>query len=118
MKVGNKIDNALDVANAINKVDNIQKLSKITMVGRKMDRVTQTARAIGIADNLYDTWKGYDVVATGMKKIFHNALSMAHNGGWLFGNLRQGYTVIDIGVTTVQKGFRDTVCGMEQKNLF
>jgi len=31
---------------------------------------------------------------------------MAHNGGWLFGKLRQGYTVIDIGVTTTHKGLQ------------
>ncbi|MBQ8168062.1 RHS repeat-associated core domain-containing protein, partial [bacterium] len=31
IKVGNKIDNALDVANAINKVDNIQDVAKVTM---------------------------------------------------------------------------------------
>ena len=104
VKVGNKIDNALDVANAINKVDNIQDAAKVTMIGRNMNRVTNTANLIGKADNLYEAWRGYDVTATGMKRLFHNGISMAHNGSWLFGKLRQGYTVIDIGLSTMHKG--------------
>ena len=104
IKVGNKIDNALDVANAINKVDNIQDAAKVTMIGRNMDRVTNTANLIGKADNLYEAWKGYDATATGMKRLLHNGISMAHNGSWLFGKLRQGYTVIDIGLSTMHKG--------------
>ena len=104
IKAGNKIDNALDVANAINKVDNIQDAAKVTMIGRNMDRVTNTANLIGKADNLYEAWKGYDATATGIKRLLHNGISMAHNGGWLFGKLRQGYTVIDIGLSTMHKG--------------
>ncbi|MBE6601038.1 MAG: RHS repeat-associated core domain-containing protein [Ruminococcaceae bacterium] len=104
IKAGNKIDNALDVANAINKVDNIQDIAKVTMVGRKMDRVTNTAKLIGKADNLYKVWKGYDRTATGIKKIAHNGYSMFHNGRWLLGKLRQGYTVIDIGLSVTTKG--------------
>ena len=30
---------------------------------------------------------------------------MVHNGGWLFGKLRKGYTIIDIGITTAHNGF-------------
>lgn len=106
IKVGNKIDNALDVANMINKLDNISDIGKLTMIGRKMDRVTDVAEIIGKADNLYDVWKGYDKGAKGLKKLVHNGISMAHNGGWLFGKLRKGYTVIDIGVTTMHKGLK------------
>ncbi len=106
VKVGNKIENTMDIANAINKVDNIQDAAKVTMIGRKMDRVTETARLVGIADNLYDVWKGYDKTAKGAKKFFHNGISMLHDGGWLFGKLRKGYTVIDIGVTTAHKGLK------------
>ena len=104
IKIGNKIDNVSDVAKAINKVDNIQNVSKVTMIGRNMDRVTNTANLIGKADNLYVAWKGYDATATGMKRFFHNGVSMAHNGSWLFGKLREGYTVIDIGLSTTHKG--------------
>lgn len=103
IKAGNKIDNAIDVASAINKIDNIQDLNKVTMIGRSMNRVTDTANIIGKADNLYDVWKGYDRVAS-FSKPLANGLSAAHNGGWLFGKLRKGYTVIDIGITTAHKG--------------
>ena len=104
IKVGNKIDNAVDVASAINKIDNIQDMSKVTMIGRSMDRVTDTATLIGKADNLYDAWKGYDATATGFKKIAHDGISMLHDAGWMFGKLRSGYTVIDIGMTTLHRG--------------
>ena len=33
-----------------------------------MARVTDTATLMGKADNLYVAWKGYDTIATGMKK--------------------------------------------------
>ncbi|MBQ3215077.1 MAG: RHS repeat-associated core domain-containing protein, partial [Oscillospiraceae bacterium] len=107
IKIGNRVDDVVDVAGAINKIDNIQDVSKATMIGRDMQRVTKAAKntkIIGLADNLYDAWKGYDKSATGIKKIFHNSISMAHNGGWLLGKLRKGYTVIDIGVTTAHRG--------------
>jgi YD repeat protein len=106
IKVGNKIDNFVDVASTINKIDNLQDISKVTMIGRNMNRVENTASLIGKADNLYDTWKGYDKSARALKKFIHNSFSMAHNGGWLFGKLRKGYTVIDIGVTTMHKGIK------------
>ena len=104
IKAGNKIDNVVDVANAINKVDNIQDATKVTMIGRNMDRVTKTANLIGRADNLYEVWKGYDTTAKGIKRLWHNGISMVHNGSWLFGKLRHGYTVIDIGLSTAIKG--------------
>ena len=106
IKVGNKIDNASDVANMINKLDNISDIEKLTLIGRNMNRVTDTAKAIGKADNLYEVWKGYDMGAKGLKKLVHNGISMAHDGAWLFGKLRKGYTVIDIGITTTMKGIK------------
>lgn len=102
IKAGNKIDNAIDVANAINKIDNIKDASKITMIGRDMKRATETAKLIGKANDLYDVWKGYDKVSS-FSKPLANALSATHNGGWLFSKLRQGYTVIDIGLTSTHK---------------
>jgi hypothetical protein len=99
IRVGNKVDNTIDIASAINKIGNIQDIGKVTMIGRKMDRVKDAASLIGKADNLYVLWKRYDVAATGIKKLLHNGISMAHNGNWIFGKLRQGYTVIDIGLS-------------------
>lgn len=53
IKIGNKVDNALDVVCAINKLDNVQDLSKVTLIGRNMNRVTDTAKLIVKADDLY-----------------------------------------------------------------
>ena len=105
IKAGNKIDNAVDVANAINKIDNINDINKVTMIGRNMNRVQNTASILGKADHLYDTWKGYDKVMR-ISRPLANGISMAHNGGWLLSKLRQGYTVIDIGVTTMHRGLK------------
>ena len=104
IKVGNKIDNAVDVASAINKIDNVYDMSKVTVIGRSMNRVTDTATLIGKADNLYVAWKGYDATATGLKRLIHNGVSMMHDASWMLGKLRSGYTVIDIGITTLHKG--------------
>ena len=78
-------------------------MSKVTMIGRDMDRVRKTAVLINQTDNLYDAWKRYDDTATGLKRIFHNGLLMIHDAGWMYGKLRSGYTVIDIGMTTLHR---------------
>ena len=104
IKVGNKIDNAVDVAGAINKIDNIQDASKITMIGRSMNRVQNTASLIGRADDLYEMWKGFDSIKD-FNKILGYGLSGVENGFWLFRKLRKGYTILDIGITTTHKGF-------------
>ena len=106
ISVGNKIDNALDVANIIDKAGYLQDVSKVTMIGRNMTRVKNTAHRLNIADDLYKTWKGYKVGAKGIKKGLYNIISMGHNGGWLFNKLRTGYKVIDIGITTGHTGLK------------
>lgn len=103
IKSGNKIDDAIDIANSINKIENIYDLNKVTIIGRNMGRVEDVAGLLNKTDNLYDAWNGYDKTAKGVRKIIHNGVSMAHNGGWLFGKLRSGYTVIDIGLSTAHK---------------
>ncbi|MFA7106616.1 MAG: RHS repeat-associated core domain-containing protein, partial [Candidatus Izemoplasmatales bacterium] len=103
IKAGNNIDDAVDVVNAINKVDNVHDLSKITVIGRDMNRVGDVAGLLNRTDDIYDAWKGYDITATGLKKFIHNGLSMFHNGGWLLGKLRSGYTVLDIGLSTAHR---------------
>lgn len=86
-----------------NKIDNVQDLSRVTLIGRNMERVTNTANIIKRTDNLYDTWKGYNKVAN-FSKSLANGISIVHNGGWLFNKPRKGYTVIDIGLTTAHRG--------------
>ena len=103
IKGGNKIDNAADVVSAINKVDNINDIPNLTVIGRSMDRVRDTAVGIGRADDIYDMWKGFDSIKEFNKPLGY-ALSGLENGSWMFGKLRKGYTVIDIGITTTHRG--------------
>ena len=105
IKVGNKIDNAVDVVSAINKVDNINDITNLTIIGRSMDRVRDVAVGIGRVDDIYDMWKGYDNTATGLKQLIHNGISVMHNASWMFGKLRYGYTILDIGITTLHRGW-------------
>ena len=104
IKVGNKFDNAADVAGAINKMDNWTEMSKVTVIGRDMDRVTNTAIGIGRAGDIYDMWKGFDSIKKFNKPLGY-VLSGLDNGSWMFGKLRKGYTIIDIGITTTHRGF-------------
>lgn len=67
IKAGNRLDDAVDVANAINKIDNIHDLSRVTFIGRNMERVEDVASLLNRTDNLYDAWRGYDNAAKGMK---------------------------------------------------
>lgn len=103
IKVGNKIYNAADVVSAINKVDNINDITNLTVIGRSMDRVRDTAAGIGRADDIYYMWKGFDSIKEFNKPLGY-ALSGLENGSWMFGKLRKGYTIIDIGITTTHRG--------------
>ncbi len=119
IKTGNKIDNAQDIVSSINKLDNLGDLKKVTIVGRNMDRVRETANLLGVADNIYDgskTWQGYKKVASYSRRLA-NGMSAAHNVGWLYGNLRRGNQIIDIGLSTkiVKRGL---FYGAESTTLF
>lgn len=37
-------------------------------------------------------------------QLVYNGGSMTHDASWMLGKLRSGYTVIDIGITTLHKG--------------
>lgn len=50
-------------------------------------------------------WKGYDATATGFKRVVNNGISVIDNAFWMFGKLRGGYTVIDIGRTTAYRRY-------------
>lgn len=58
IKAGNKIDDAVDVAIVLNRMDDIGDLGRVTMISRDVDRVTDVARLMGVSDNIYDAWKG------------------------------------------------------------
>ena len=119
IKTGNRIDNAADIASSINKIDNLGDLKKVTIVGRNMERVRETAKLVGVADNIYDgakTWQGYSKVASYSKRLA-NGISAAHNVGWLYGNLRRGNQIINIGMSTkfIKRGL---FYGAETATLF
>ena len=98
VKVGNKVDNIIDTASALNKLDNLQDFHKVTMIGESMDRVRGAASILGVTDNLYDAWKGYDAMISVGKIKRADRISKLHNGFWLYNKLRSGYVVLDAGI--------------------
>ena len=98
VKVGNKVDNIIDTASALNKLDNLQDFHKVTMIGESMNRVRGAASILGVTDNLYDAWKGYDAMISVGKIKRADRISKLHNGFWLYNKLRSGYVVLDAGI--------------------
>ena len=90
VKVGNKVDNIIDTASALNKLDNLQDFHKVTMIGESMNRVRGAASILGVTDNLYDAWKGYDAMISVGKIKRADRISKLHNGFWLYNKLRSG----------------------------
>jgi hypothetical protein len=105
IKAGNRIDDAKTIANVVRKLDDYQDAVNVTIIGRTMERVRQTALWLGKLDDLYVPWRGYDITATGLKHLLHNGISMLHDGAWMLQMLRHGYTVVDIGIKATQTGF-------------
>ena len=101
VKIGNKIDNAAYIATTINRMDN---LHEIAMIGRNMDRVQDTAKHVNRSVNLFKAWKGYDREAKGIKMFLQNGVVWGQNSLWIYGKLRRGFTIIDVGISTVHKG--------------
>lgn len=99
-RVGNKIDNVTDVASAISKIDNLQDTGKIIIIGRNADRVSDTAKILDMSDSVFKAWKGFDNTSRGLKRLLHNSITWGQNLGWVFGKIRTGATIIDIGLDT------------------
>ena len=80
--------------------DNLHDLSKVTVVGETMTRVQIVSQFINAADNLYDGFKSYKKLSSLGKggKVLAEIGGKASNIGWLFGKVRKGYTVVDIGI--------------------
>ena len=118
IKVGNKIDNAFDVANAMNKLDNIHDFGKITVIGQSMNRVQNAGRTFNALNNLYYGFKSYNKLASMGKlgKLGAEMIGKTQNALWLFGKLRKGYTVLDIGfdMAKIAKGIRSSSYAMEK----
>lgn len=117
VKAGSKVDNIIDTTSAINKLDNLHDFRRVTMIGETMDRVKDGARAMGITDNLYDTWKGYDNMISLGKIKRATTISKAHNGLWLYNKLRSGYVVIDGGIDIYRTTGRSAYYLLESRIL-
>lgn len=80
--------------------DSISDFSKVTVIGETMDRVSDTAILLNSVDNLYDGFKAYDRLSDMGKggKVLVKFCGKASNAAWLYGKLRSGYKVVDIGI--------------------
>ena len=80
--------------------DDLHDFSKITVVGETMTRVQSVAQFVNAADNLYDGFSAYQKLSNMGKggRVLAEIGGKASNIAWLYGKLRRGYTVIDIGI--------------------
>ena len=80
--------------------DKILGLVKVTVVGETMARVRTISQFFHATENLYDGFKAYDKLrGLGLGgKILAEIGGKSDNLFWLYGKLRQGYTIIDIGI--------------------
>lgn len=95
------------VAKLANVADDLNDLSKVTVVGETMRRVETVSQFVNATDNLYDGLRAYDTLSD-LKK-YGKAMGFvgktgAEIGGkisnsfWLYNKLRSGYKVVDIGI--------------------
>ena len=80
--------------------DDLHDLSKVTVVGETMTRVQTVAQFVNAADNLYDGFSAYKKLSSLGKggRVLAEIGGKASNIAWLYGKLRQGYTIVDIGI--------------------
>lgn len=84
--------------------DDLHDLKKVTVIGETTHRVEIVAQFVNATENLYDGFKSYDRLngfgKTG--KVLAEIGGKTSNITWLFGKLRTGYNVIDIGIDSVR----------------
>ena len=87
MKIGDDVADLIDFKN-------------VTVIGETMDRVIDTAMYMDNLDNLYDGFKSYKKLSDLGKggKILAEIGGKASNIAWLYGKVRKGFTVVDIGI--------------------
>lgn len=92
------------VVKLANVADDISDFSKVTVIGETMTRVKDTATILDCVDNLYDGFKAYDRLSDLGKggKVLAEIGGKASNVAWLYGKLRSGYKVVDIGIDTAR----------------
>ena len=84
--------------------DKLNDFNKVTVIGETMARVQTVAQFVNAADNLYDGFKYYNKLSSLGRggKVLAEIGGKASNLAWLYGKLRTGYTVIDIGIDTLR----------------
>jgi len=80
--------------------DALYDLSKVTVIGETMTRVKTVSQFVNATDNLYDGFKSYGKLSSLGKggKALAEIGGKASNLAWLYGKVRCGYTVVDIGI--------------------
>ena len=85
-------------------IEYISDFSKVTVVGETMTRVKTISQFVNATDNLYDGFQAYGKLS----KLGKGGKALAEIGGkasnivWLYGKLRSGYKVIDIGIDSTR----------------
>ena len=92
------------VVKLANVADDISDFSKVTVIGESMSRVQTISQFVNAIDNLYDGFKSYKKLSSLGKggKVLAEIGGKSSNIAWLYGKLRSGYKVIDIGIDTVR----------------
>ena len=88
------------VVKLANVADNVSDFKKVTVIGETMQRVQNVSQFVNATDNLYDGFKYYKKLSKLGKggKVFAEIGGKVSNIAWLYGKVRKGYTVIDIGI--------------------
>lgn len=88
------------VIKVANVSDDIMDVKKVTIIGETMNRVKDTALLIGHLDDLYGGFNAYDKLKAMGKggKVLAEIGGKASNIAWLYGKVRSGYTIVDIGI--------------------
>ena len=92
------------VVKLANVADDISDFSKVIVIGESMSRVQTISQFVNATDNLYDGFKSYKKLSSLGKggKVLAEIGGKSSNIAWLYGKLRSGYKVIDIGIDTVR----------------
>ena len=110
-----------------NVADDISDFSKVTVVGESMTRVKTVSQFLNATDNLYDGFKIYNKLSDlGIGgKILAEIGGKVDNVAWLYGKLRSGYRVVDIGIDSTRiirsSSYiveRVTMCLWKNRNLW
>ena len=94
------------IVKVANVTDDIMDIKKVTIIGESMNRVQDAARLIGHVDDLYGGYKAYNKLSSLGKggKVLAEIGGKASNIAWLYGKVRTGYTILDIGIDVGRVG--------------